>query len=88
MPESIHTREGSRSWTAAKSTASTAWEIGSRQWSSIGELKRIRAQVDCDLEMSTITYMSGKTVGGPALLFENIKGHPGPECCSILSAAA
>ena len=44
---------------------------------SIGELKRIRAQVDLDLEMSTITYMAGKTVGGPALLFENIKDHPG-----------
>jgi len=44
---------------------------------SIGELKRIKAQVDWDLEMSTITYMAGKTVGGPALLFENIKDHPG-----------
>jgi len=44
---------------------------------SIGELKRIKAQVDCDLEMGTITYMAGKTVGGPALLFENIKDHPG-----------
>ena len=54
----------------------------------IGELKRIRAQVDCDLEMSTITYMDGKTVGGPTLLFENIKGHPGRACCLIRSAAA
>lgn len=44
---------------------------------AIGELKRIAAPVDPVLEMSTITYMSGKTVGGPALLFENIKGHPG-----------
>jgi len=44
---------------------------------SIGELKRIKAKVDCDLEMSTITYMAGKRVGGPALLFENIKDHPG-----------
>lgn len=44
---------------------------------SIGELKRIKARVDWDLEMSTITYMAGKTVGGPALLFENIKDHPG-----------
>ncbi len=44
---------------------------------AIGELKRITAEVDTDLEMSTITYMSGKTAGGPTLLFENIKGHPG-----------
>lgn len=44
---------------------------------AIGELKRIVAAVDPVLEMSTITYMSGKTVGGPTLLFENIKGHPG-----------
>jgi len=44
---------------------------------SIGELKRIRAMVDCNLEMGTITYLAGKTVGGPALLFENIKDHAG-----------
>jgi UbiD family decarboxylase len=44
---------------------------------SLGELKHIKAPVDCDLEMATITYMAGKTVGGPALLFENIKDHPG-----------
>src|SRR5712691_10405158 len=43
---------------------------------ALGELKRISAQVDPDLEAATITYL----VGGersPALLFENIKGHPG-----------
>ena len=44
---------------------------------SIGELKRIKAKVDWDLEMGTITYLAGKKVGGPALLFENIKDHPG-----------
>lgn len=44
---------------------------------AIGELKRITAPVDTDLEMGTITYLSGKTAGGPTLLFENIKGHPG-----------
>ena len=44
---------------------------------ALGELKHIKAPVDCDLEMGTITYMAGKTVGGPALLFENIKDHPG-----------
>src|SRR5271166_679554 len=43
---------------------------------AMGELKRITAEVDPDLEAATITYL----VGGersPALLFENIKGHPG-----------
>jgi 4-hydroxy-3-polyprenylbenzoate decarboxylase len=62
------------------SGAATAWE-GLGQWlekvDRIGELKRIRAEVDPDLEMSTITYMHGKQVGGPTLLFESIKGHPG-----------
>ncbi len=44
---------------------------------AIGELKRITAPVNPELEMSTITYMAGKTVGGPTLLFENIEGYPG-----------
>jgi UbiD family decarboxylase len=44
---------------------------------SIGELKHIDAQVDWDLEMGAITYMAGKKVGGPALMFRNIKDHPG-----------
>ena len=44
---------------------------------SIGELKRIKAKVDWDQEMSAITYMAGKTIGGPALLFENIKDYAG-----------
>jgi 4-hydroxy-3-polyprenylbenzoate decarboxylase len=43
----------------------------------LGELKRITAEVDPDLETSTLTYMVGKEQGSPALLFENIKGHPG-----------
>lgn len=44
---------------------------------AIGQLKRITAEVDSDLETSTITYMVGREEGSPALLFENIKGHPG-----------
>lgn len=43
----------------------------------LGEVKHITAAVDADLEMGAITYMAGKTTGGPTLLFENIKGHPG-----------
>jgi 4-hydroxy-3-polyprenylbenzoate decarboxylase len=44
---------------------------------AIGEVKRVTAEVDSDLEMSTIAYLSGRELGSPALLFENIKGHPG-----------
>src|SRR5438105_13905393 len=43
---------------------------------AMGELKRIIAEVDPDLEAATITYLVGLEKS-PALLFENIKGHPG-----------
>ena len=43
---------------------------------ALGELKRISAEVDPDLEAATITYLVGSEKS-PALLFENIKGHPG-----------
>src|SRR5436190_9535413 len=43
---------------------------------ALGELKRITAPVDPELEAATITYLVGSTKS-PALLFENIKGHPG-----------
>ena len=43
---------------------------------ALGELKRITAEVDPDLETSTITYLIGSGPS-PALMFENIKGHPG-----------
>lgn len=43
---------------------------------ALGELKRVTAEVDPDLETSTITYLVGSQKS-PALMFENIKGHPG-----------
>ncbi len=43
----------------------------------IGELRRITAEVDPYLEMATIVRLAQHEVGGPAFLFENIKGHPG-----------
>ena len=57
----------------------------------MGELKRIREEVSADLEITEITDRVSKigargkgasgqpqyTPGGPALLFENVKGHPG-----------
>lgn len=43
----------------------------------IGEVVKVKAEVDPELEMSTVTYLNGKEIGGPTLLFENVKGHPG-----------
>src|SRR2546423_1711131 len=43
----------------------------------MGELRRITQLVDPIEEMGAITYMVGKQIGSPALLFNNIKGHPG-----------
>jgi 4-hydroxy-3-polyprenylbenzoate decarboxylase len=57
-----------------------------REWISAleraGELKRIRAEVDPILEIAEITDRVSKSgqgdrKGGPALLFENVKGHAG-----------
>jgi 4-hydroxy-3-polyprenylbenzoate decarboxylase len=48
-----------------------------------GELRRITAEVDPILEMAEIADRAAKLgrgtpkAGGPALLFENVKGHPG-----------
>jgi 4-hydroxy-3-polyprenylbenzoate decarboxylase len=45
-----------------------------------GELKRIREEVSPELEITEITDRVSKMkspAGGPALLFENVKGHPG-----------
>jgi 4-hydroxy-3-polyprenylbenzoate decarboxylase len=55
-----------------------------------GELKRIRTEVDPILEIAEITDRVSKmpsknnggrasSPGGPALLFQNIKGHPGAQ---------
>ena len=54
-----------------------------------GELKRIKVEVDPLLEITEITdrvsksgrpgNLPGMTPGGPALLFESVKGHPGAQ---------
>ena len=48
-----------------------------------GQLRRIRAAVDPDLELAEITQrvLQG---GGPALLFENVKGSPMPVAINLL----
>ena len=58
-----------------------------RQWIAAldraGELKRIQTEVDPILEIAEITDRVSKSrtgkPGGPALLFRNIKGHPGSQ---------
>jgi len=49
-----------------------------------GELKRIKAEVDWNLELSHIAKKSEEK-GGPALLFENVKGYKTPVLTSIFS---
>lgn len=54
-----------------------------KQLEKAGELKRITVEVDPILEMAEIADRAAKLgrgtskAGGPALLFENVKGHPG-----------
>jgi 4-hydroxy-3-polyprenylbenzoate decarboxylase len=62
-----------------------------REWTKAlekaGELKRVREEVDPVLEMAEITDRAsksgtkgagkGREPGGPALLFEKVKGYPG-----------
>jgi 4-hydroxy-3-polyprenylbenzoate decarboxylase len=62
-----------------------------RQWIAAleraGELRKIRTEVDPILEIAEITDRvskmparnAGGSPGGPALLFQNIKGHPGAQ---------
>ncbi len=58
-----------------------------RQWIAAldraGELKRVRTEVDPILEITEITDRISKTKsgkpGGPALLFQNVKGYPGSQ---------
>jgi len=45
-----------------------------------GELKKIKTEVDPILEITEITdRVSKKKPAGPALLFQNVKGHPGSQ---------
>ncbi len=43
------------------------------QCEAVGELKRVKAEVDWDLELSHVSKINEER-GGPALLFENVKG--------------
>ena len=61
---------------------------------SAGELQRIKAEVDPELEINEIVHRvlrngvreRGASYGGPALLFENVKGSPYPLAINIFSS--
>ena len=59
-----------------------------REWitriEEIGQLKRITAEVDWDLELSAITRQVTNQQG-PALLFENIKDHQNTACHKLFT---
>lgn len=52
-----------------------------------GELRRIKAEVDWYLEMGHIAKINEEQ-GGPALLFENVKGYKTPVLASALSTTS
>ena len=68
-------------------TARTAGVAGNRtaprdlrEWimavEPLGQLQRIKEEVERDEEMAAITYMAHQTINAPALLFERIRGCP------------
>lgn len=52
-----------------------------------GELKRIRAEVDWDLELIHIAKLNEEW-GGPALLFEKVKGYATPVLTSACTTTS
>lgn len=56
------------------------------QLDSVGELRRVKAEVDWDEEIGALTRIS-LGLGGPALLFENIKDHQATRCTKLLTAS-
>src|SRR4030043_184427 len=52
-----------------------------------GELKRVKAEVDWNLEMSHIAKLNEER-GGPALLFEKVKGYPSPVISSVCTTTS
>jgi phenylphosphate carboxylase beta subunit len=52
-----------------------------------GELRRVRAEVDWDLELGHIAKINEER-GGPALLFENVKGYKSPVFASAFTSTS
>lgn len=53
---------------------------------SADQLRRITVPVDWDEEIGAITR-ANLSLGGPALLFENILGHENTRCTKLLTSA-
>src|SRR6266508_863604 len=51
-----------------------------------GRLHRVRREVDWDLELAHVAKINEQE-GGPALLFENVKGYPGASVLTSLFTA-
>jgi len=71
------TRAGKSAQTTSNEPKPDSLDSWMQRAADIGEIKTISAETDPNLEMSTIAYLSGMEIGSPALLFDNIKGHPG-----------
>jgi 4-hydroxy-3-polyprenylbenzoate decarboxylase len=56
------------------------------QLDTAGELRRVKAEVDWDQEIGALTRIT-LGLGGPALLFENIKDHQTTRCTKLLTAS-
>lgn len=72
--------EASHPTTPAAAPAQGAAPRDLRDWmarvEAIGQIQRIREEVNPNEEMGAITYMAHQTIDAPALLFERIRGCP------------
>ena len=63
-------------------------ETGLRAWiaalEAAGELRRVKARVDWDGEIGAVTR-ANMALAGPALLFENIRGHGDTLCTRLMT---
>jgi UbiD family decarboxylase len=57
-----------------------------RQLDGADQLRRVKAEVDWDQEIGAVARIA-MARGGPALLFENIKGHQHTRCTKFLTAS-
>lgn len=56
------------------------------KWEKEGQLRRVKAEVDWNLELSHIAKLVEEK-GGPALLFENVKGYSSPVITGVYATA-
>jgi UbiD family decarboxylase len=72
----VGSTQGTHEWVDVPGTVGPA---DLRAWiqrvEAAGLLHRVTAEVDWDQEMAAVTYLAQQEIGGPALLFENVKGY-------------